>query len=94
MVIPYGAANFPASAEERRKTARDSGADCYIVVEVSGEGASPVVTAETADLLMAAGGRARPGSRVGPLSLPDESHPDWGAVVSMVVRAYGREASK
>ena len=89
MVIPHGTGVFPTLPEERRKAARDSGADCYIVVEASGETPSPVVTAETEDLLTAAGGRARPGSRVGPVPLGDQSRPDWGAVVSLVVRAYG-----
>jgi hypothetical protein len=86
MVIPFGNASFPSSPEERRRAAMDSGADCYIIVRMSGDRSSPVITAETEDLLTT---RTGAGARIGPVTLPYGSRPEWGPIVSLVVSAYG-----
>ncbi len=90
MAIPYGMASFPASTDERRRIARDLGADCSIVVGMSGDRSSPVITVETDDLTSNGGRGIASAARIGPIPLMEESRPQWGPVVLMVVAAFAR----
>ena len=90
LVIPYGGSAFPGSTDKRIEAARSQGADCYVVVELSGDGASSVITAESFDMTSRSSVIA-PATLAG-TSTPSDSGPDWGPVIKLVADTYGKEA--
>jgi hypothetical protein len=88
MVIPYGNADFPGSTDRRIEVARDRGADCYVVVGLSGDAESAVITTESFDLLSRSSATAPATLGGGPAT--GESGPDWAPVVALVAGALGK----
>ena len=90
LVIPYGNSDFPGPTDRRVEAAKQLGADCYVVVELSGDGKSAMITAESYDML--AETTAITPATVASTSTSGRSDPDWSPVVSLVARAYGKDA--
>ena len=90
MVIPFGDTDFPAPTDQRVAAAKERGADCYVVVELSGDGRPAVITAESYDLLSEASAIAP--AAAADLPTTDGWDPDWSPVVSLVAKAYGKAA--
>jgi hypothetical protein len=90
MVIPCGDADFPGSTDKRIEAAREWGADCYVVVELSGEKQSAVITTESFDMLSRSSAIAPATLAGGPMA--GDSEPDWGPVITLVEGAFGKAA--
>jgi hypothetical protein len=91
MVIPYGGSDFPGSTDRRVDAARSRGADCYVVVELSGEGQSSVITAESFDMISRSSAIAP--AAVGGAPTSSDSSSDWGPVIKLVADTYGKGAA-
>jgi hypothetical protein len=90
MIIPYGDPDFPGSTDKRIEAARDRGADCYVVVGLSGDRESAVITTESFDMISRS-------SAIAPATLaaapaPGQSGPDWGPVIALLANEFGKVA--
>jgi hypothetical protein len=85
--IDYSLKTFPSSAEARNKATREAGADCWLVVKVSGRG-SPTLNVVSYDLLYNIKTLDFSVSRHEGFSMLDVSEERWDDVIPTVVKKY------
>ena len=85
--IDYSLKSFPSSTEDRNKAAREAGADCWLVVKVSGKG-SPSLNVVSYDLLYNIKTLDFSVSRHEGFSMLDVSGERWDDVIPQVVKKY------
>ena len=85
--IDYSLKSFPSSVSDRNKVAREAGADCWLVVKVSG-GGSPSINVVSFDLLYNIKTLDFTASRHEGFSMLDIYRERWDDVVPLVVKKY------
>jgi hypothetical protein len=85
--IDYSLKSFPSSTEGRNKAAREAGADCWLVVKVSGRG-SPSLNVVSYDLLYNIKTLDFSVSRHEGFSMLDVYRERWDDVIAAVVKKY------
>ena len=85
--IDYSLKSFPSSTEDRNKAAREAGADCWLVVKVSGKG-SPTLQVVSYDLLYNIKTLDFSVSRHEAFSMLDVYGERWDDVIPQVVKKY------
>ena len=85
--IDYSLKSFPSSLQDRNKAAREAGADCWLVVKVSGRG-SPTLNVLSYDLLYNIKTLDFSASRHEGFSMLDIYRERWDDVIPAVVKKY------
>jgi hypothetical protein len=85
--IDYSLKSFPGSTEDRNKVAREAGADCWLVVKISGRG-SPTLSVVSYDLLYNIKTLDFSVTRHEAFSMLDVYRERWDDVIPRVVKTY------
>ena len=85
--VDFGSKPFPGSLGDRNKTARDAGADCWVLVRVSGLG-SPTVSVLSYDLLYNQKVLDFSTHRSDAISMVDVSRERWDDVIVPLLKKY------
>jgi len=85
--IDYSLKSFPGSTEDRSKVAREAGADCWLVVKISGRG-SPTISVVSYDLLYNIKTLDFSATRHEDFSMLDVYRERWDDVIPQVAKAY------
>jgi hypothetical protein len=89
VVIPYGGSAFPQSDDKRIAAAKSAGADCILVVQLSG-GKPPSTLSAFAYDVFSSTAPIKPSPLTVPQGLPqDVSNADWGSVADLVTTTFG-----
>jgi hypothetical protein len=86
--VDFGSKPFPSSLADRNKTARDAGADCWLLVRLSGLGGSPSISVLSYDLLYNLRTLDFSAHRSEAFSMVDISRERWDDVVPAVLKKY------
>jgi hypothetical protein len=85
--IDYSLKSFPGSLEDRNKVAREAGADCWLVVKISGRG-SPTLSVVSYDLLYNIKTLDFSVTRHEAFSMLDVYRERWDDIIPRVVKTY------
>ena len=85
--IDYSLKSFPGGIADRNKVARDAGADCWLVVKISGRD-SPTINVVSFDLLYNIKTLDFSSTRHEPFSMLDVYRERWDDVIPRVVKTY------
>ena len=85
--IDYGSRPFPSSLEDRNKVARQEGADCWLIVTISGRG-SPSIALLSYDLLYNIKSLDFTAHRSEAFSMLDAYRERWDDVVPAITKKY------
>jgi hypothetical protein len=86
--IDFGSKQFPSGSGDRNKVARDAGADCWLLVRVSGLGGSPAVSALSYDLLYNLKTLDFTAHRSQGFSMVDIFRERWDDVITPILKKY------
>ncbi len=86
--IDFGSKSFPSSLADRNKTARQAGADCWLLVRVSGLGGSPSISVLSYDLLYNLSTLDFTAHRSEGFSMVDVYRERWDDVIPAVLKKY------
>jgi hypothetical protein len=86
--VDFGSKPFPSSLADRNRIARDAGADCWIVVRLSGLGGSPSISVLSYDLLYNLKTLDFTAHRSEGFSMVDIYRERWDDVIPAVVKKY------